>query len=147
MKTTRLFTVIMLALATVFTAQAGNDKPIRFEQLPEVSKKFIRKYFNEQEISYSKMEREFFSKSYEVFFTDGSKIEFDKNGQWEKIDCRKKEIPEGIVPERIASFVTRSHPQHKIVEIEKERRGYEIQLDNDIEIRFDSKFNVVDYDD
>lgn len=147
MKTSRIFMVAILLLATVFTVKADNDKPISFDQLPEISKEFIRTYFSGQEISYAKEERELFSKSYEVFFVNGTKIEFDKKGNWDTVDCRREAVPSGIVPALIVDYVTKNHPNLMIVKIDKDKRDYEIELNNGIEIKFDLKYNVIGYDD
>jgi len=147
MKTTRLFLVAVLLLTSLFRAQADNDKPISFDKLPEASKTFIRKYFNEKDISYAKVEDEIFSKSYDVFFVNGCKVEFDRKGEWESVDCFKEKIPSGIVPVEIVKYVEKNHPGFTIKKIDRDRRDYEIELNNDIEIKFDLKFNVIGYDD
>lgn len=122
-----------------------SDKPVNFYDLPEVSIDFIKEHFNEGEVSYTEIDKELFSKSYVVYFADGSKIEFDKEGNWEDI-CSKNEVPEGAVPVLITSYVKDKHPLAKIVEIERDKKNYEIELDNGIEIKFDLDFNVIDYD-
>ncbi|MDR0347966.1 MAG: hypothetical protein LBH90_00550, partial [Tannerella sp.] len=71
MRTTKLLMIAFFAFTFLGAAKADNDRPIRFEQLPEKSKEFIRKYFSEEEISYLKLDDEFFSKSYEIYFVDG----------------------------------------------------------------------------
>lgn len=146
MKTTKFRLVVILMFASVFAVSADDDKPIRFDQLPKVSRDFIGKYFNEKDISYSKVENDFFSKSYEVFFVDGSKVEFEGNGEWETVDCLTREVPLGIAPGQIVDYVKKHHSQSKIVKIDRDKRSYEIELDNDIEIKFDKKFNVIEYD-
>lgn len=139
--------VTLLTVVTLFTVKADNEKPIRFENLPDNSKEFIQKYFSEKDISFIKVETEILSKSYEVYFVNGSKVEFDRKGEWETIDCINKRIPDGIVPGKIAEHIAKNHFQSSIVKIERDRRDYEIELDNDLEIKFDLKFNVIKYDD
>ena len=146
MKTKRFLMAAILIFATVFVVKADNDKPIDFSQLPETSKVFIKKYFNEKDISFAKEERDFFSKSYDVVFVNGTKVEFDKKGNWENVDCLKQEVPAGIVPAPIVDYVANKHLNQKIVKIERDRRDYEIELDNNIEIKFDLKFRVIEYD-
>ena len=34
-----------------------------------------------------------------------------------------------------------------VVKIERDRKGYDVELQNKLEIKFDSKFNVLEYDD
>lgn len=146
MKTRNVLIVVICMFAAIFSAQADNDKPITFDLLPQTSKVFIMKYFSEKDISYAKIDKEFFSKSYEVFFVNGSKVEFKKDGTWKEIDCLKNQIPAGIVPGKITDYVKSNHPASKIVKIERNKKNYEIELDNDLEIKFDLAFNVIGYD-
>ncbi|HCC51737.1 MAG TPA: hypothetical protein DEQ30_06485 [Porphyromonadaceae bacterium] len=147
MKVTRFLMIIIFAFTVIGTAKADNDRPIRFEQLPEKSKEFIRKFFSEKDISYIKMESEFLFKSYEVYFVDGSKVEFDKRGEWDNVECKKRKIPDGIAPDKIARYVEKNHSNSKIIKIDRDSRSYEIELDNNVEIKFDMRFNVIEYDD
>lgn len=147
MKPMRIFVVAYIMFATIFTANADNDRAINFEQLPEKSKTFIDEYFKGVDISYIKEERELLSKSYEVFFVDGSKVEFDTKGEWDTVDSFKDAIPEGIAPAEIVKYVEERHPSTYIVSIERDRKDYEVELNNNLEIKFDKMFNVIRYDD
>jgi len=136
----------ILMITTIASAKANTDKPIRFEQLPNISKEFIRKYFNEKDISYAKVDTDFFDKSYEVFFVNGSKVEFDKKGDWEEINCLHNGIPAEIIPVQIMKYIEKNHSNLSIVKIERDSRDYEIKFNNNLEIKFDLKFNVIEYD-
>lgn len=147
MKKTIFFMLALLAVASSCSLRADNDRPINFNQLPEVSKKFIRTHFNEQDVSFITMEQEVVSKSYDVYFKNGYKVEFDRKGEWEEVDCKQDAVPAAIVPKPIQDYVASKHPGFWIVKINRDRRDYEIDLNNGIEIKFDLKFNVIRYDD
>ncbi len=147
MKARKILLVLCMAFVGIFAANADNDRMITAEQLPKVSREFIQKYFKDIGVSYVKLDQDFMEKSYEVLLTNGSKVEFDRNGQWEKIDCRRNPVPAGIVPEPIKNFVKKNHPNQPIVKIERDRRGYEIEFRNGFEIEFDKAYNMVGYDD
>jgi len=147
MKTLKLFLLAFLATAGVFTAKADDDRPISVDQLPAKSQQFIQNYFKDIDVSYAKVESDLFEKSYEVRFVNGSKVEFEKNGRWDNVDCNKEKVPAGIVPKQIEDFVSKNHPNQVIVKIDRDKRDYEIELKNGIEIKFDLKFNVIGYDD
>ena len=136
--------VLMMAAGTAF---AGNDKPITVDELPVAAKQFITTYFPDVKVSYAKLEKELFSKSYEVVFANGNKLEFNSKGEWKDVDCKFAEVPEGIVPQQIKKHVTANHEEAKIVEIERDRRDYEIKLSNGLELKFNMKFNLIDIDD
>ena len=104
---------ILFVLATVFSlgvfnANADNDKIITKEMLPVDAQSFINTYFGELKISYAKLERDLFENSYEVVFTDGAKLEFNRKGEWRDVDCRYGEVPSAIVPGKIAEYI-RAH--------------------------------------
>lgn len=101
MKRIILLAITALTMTFTFTAKADNSKPVRFENLPENSQKFVHTHFKGTEISYIKQESDFFLwKSYDLFFVNGSKIEFDRKGNWEEVDCMRDEVPAAIVPAR-----------------------------------------------
>lgn len=129
------------------TALAVNDKPIQVSDMPKQAQEFIVKYFSGYSVAMAKMETEFMSKSYDVIFTNGDKVEFDKNGKWTNIDCEHSVVPDEVVPTTIKEYVQKQYPAAKIQKIEiSDRKGYELELSNDIEIEFDKKFNVIGVD-
>jgi hypothetical protein len=138
-------TVLIMATGAVF---ADDDKPITVEQLPPAAREFIADYFSDVKVAYAKMEDEFFeSKSYEVVFTNGSKVEFDSKGEWKDVDCKFAQAPEGIVPQQITNYVSDNYPDAKIIGIDRDRRDYEVDLSNGLEMTFDLKFNLTEIDD
>lgn len=95
----------------------------------------------------AKQETDLFFKSYDVIFTNGEKLEFDKSGDWTEVKCTASEVPSQIVPEAIRSYVKTNYPNEKILQIERDKKEYEIKLSNRWEIKFDSQFRVIDIDD
>lgn len=147
MKRIILLAITALTMTFTFTAKADNSKPVRFENLPENSQKFVHTHFKGTEISYIKQESDFFLwKSYDLFFVNGSKIEFDRKGNWEEVDCMRDEVPAAIVSAAITTYINRNHAGMKIVKISRNSKEYEVKLNNGIEIKFDKKFNVIEYD-
>ena len=141
---------LVLLLVCVFTASmamADNDKPIQVNQLPAKAQTFISTYFKNSKVALAKQESELFYKSYDVVFTNGDQLEFDKDGEWTEVKCRQSEVPSPIIPEAISSYVKTNYPDAKILEIERDRKEYEIKLSNRWEIKFDSQMRVIDIDD
>lgn len=135
--------VSMLVLAT--TASAGNDKPIQVSQLPQTAQQFIKKYFGDRKVAFAKEESDF-RKSYEIAFTTGDKIEFDRKGEWTDIDCKYSAVPAGIVPAQIVAYIAENYPDSQVVQIEKDSRSTEVKLDNRMEIKFDKQHRVIEMD-
>ena len=70
----KLITFSICLFAILGFAKADNDKPISWNELPQKSQEFIKKYFPKNEVSFAKMENEIWDKTYEVVFTNGEKI-------------------------------------------------------------------------
>ena len=84
----------------------------------------------------------------DVKLADRTEIDFYLNYDWKNIDCEDSQIygsvPTELVPTQITDYVTANHPNNHIDQIEKKHNGgWEIELDNDIEINFDNEFNIV----
>ena len=85
--------------------------------------------------------------NFDVVLNDGTKLEFDNNGQWTEVDCKPSTVPAAVVPAAIAKYVKAQYPNVRIVQIERDSRGYEIDLSNGLDISFDKQFNVIKTDD
>lgn len=84
---------------------------------------------------------------YKVMLNDHSKLKFNHSLEWVEIDCEHSVIygvvPVSIVPEQITNYVTINYADNHIDQIEKEYFGWEIELNNDHDIKFDHNFNVI----
>lgn len=146
MKRAILITIAILSLG-IITAKADNDRVITKGELPAKAQQFINTYFSESKISYIKEDRDFFDRNYEIVFADGSKVEFERNGEWIDVDCRYTSVPQGIIPNAIKTYTKEQFPDTRIIEIERKRGNYEVKLSNKLEIIFDKKLNVKGIDD
>lgn len=129
------------------TANAGNEKAITLAELPGVAQKTIKTNFGKCKVAMVKMETGFFEKtSYDVVFTNGSKIEFDGNGNWKDVSVKTGAVPEALVPKAIRSYLKSHYPRTKVMEIEKKSNKCEVKLSSGLEITFDSNYKVIDID-
>ena len=76
----QLITLTVLLFSMFGIAKADEDKPIQVNELPKKAQEFIQKHFAKHNVSYAKVENDFWDKSYDVIFVNGDKIEFNKNG-------------------------------------------------------------------
>ncbi len=146
MKKLIILAAIMLTAGT-FTVKADNDRIIKFEELPAAARQFTKKYFPNESVAYSKVERDFLEVQYEVMFSNGSKVEFLKNGEWKDVDCKYNSVPAELVPAQIAAYVDKNYKGASIVQIDRDTRDYEVKLSNGLELTFDLRFNLIDIDD
>lgn len=141
---------LILLFACLFTlhavAQADNDKPIQVNQLPQQAQQFIKQHFASSQVAMSKMETDLFYKTYDVIFTDGNKLEFDKKGAWTEVNCKYSAVPLNVIPTAILKYVTAHYPKAKVTILERDAKDYEVKLSTGLELKFDRKFNLIDID-
>lgn len=147
MKKMILSFVLMAIALTTTTALIADDRAVTLNQLPQKSQQFIKQYFAKSTVSYAKHDKDLFDGEYEVMFTDGNKVEFQKNGDWKNVECKKSSVPAAIVPPRLKDYVTKNHATMQIVKIERDAKGYEIKLSNGQELIFNTKGDFLRYDD
>ena len=128
-------------------ALAGNDKPIQVSEMPKAAQLFIKNHFADLSVAMAKVEIDFLDKNYDVVFTNGNKVEFDKKGNWTNVDCEHTQVPVAILPEAIRQYVAKNYPDAKVLKIEvTDRKGYDVELSNGFELEFDKRMNVIDVD-
>lgn len=145
MKKILLLLVCLFSLQTV--VRADDDRPIAVTQLPAPAQQFIKKHFAGNQVAFAKMEKDWFSKSYDVTFTNGNKLEFDEKGEWTEVDCKYTSVPTAIVPKAIADYVAQNYKDVRILKIDRDTRDYEVKLSNRLELKFDLQFNLIDIED
>lgn len=134
----------MLLGMTAFTLVACADgRVIPPEKLPVAAQQFVQQTFPGVTIAFAQKD----GLKYEIHLNNGTEIEFDRKGIWDKVDCNLNPVPAALVPQPIAAYVTATFPGVSIVKIDKERYGYEIELSNDLELKFNKQGQLIMYDD
>lgn len=143
----KILMALMMILSFVGVASA-DDYAHDASVLPEAAKSVLKKNFKSG-VSVVKIDKDFGRVSeYEVVMTDGSEVTFDSKGNWKDVEvCRDKAVPAGFVLKPISDYVSKNHKGMKIVGIEKERSGYDVQLSNGIEMKFSAAGKFRRYDD
>ena len=136
----------LMGLVVWAASWAAGDKLIRFEELPEAARATVNRYFDADQVASVKQEYEWLGSVYEVKFYDGTEIDFLGNGEWKEIDCTPRALPAGLVPSGIARLIEKRFPERKGVKIERDRRDWEVELDDGTDLKFDLQFNLIDID-
>ena len=136
----------LFVLTTCFTACA-NEKVIPYLEMPPQAQQLIEAHFNKADVSLVMMDSELLSTDYEVRLTDGTKVEFDKDGELTKIDCGPKAVPEALVPEAVRAYVTTNFPNTFITEWGKDDYRWKAELSNGLDLEFNSKYEFIRIDD
>ena len=141
------FIIMLMALMPATIALASDDRPITYEQLPAAARTFIEQNFPDAKVALATVESPHWNPTYDVIFTDGTKMEFIASGQWKDVDCKYSRVPDSVIPEKIRAFLAKHHPDSYVKEIERSRSKYEVKLDNGLEVRFDTSGEFRGYDD
>ena len=138
--------VALVALACSFTACA-EEQLITFDQVPEPAKAVVAANFDATQVAYVMLDKGLFDDEYEVHFNDGRTIEFNKAGELQKVDCKRTEVPSALVPEPVQAYVKAQFPNAFITEWGKDDRGWKAELNNGLDLKFNSKLEFTRIDD
>ena len=156
---------IMLAAVICMMMQSvsafAQDQFVSTEKLPSAITSFIQKHFPGQVIDYANIDTEFADTDfdddfdgddfddtiYEVCLNNGVELDFDMNGNWRKVDCYYMTVPMQIIPSTIAQYVGIHFSGHDIVKIDKINYGYEVELSNGLEVKFNHQGELITIDD
>jgi hypothetical protein len=144
-----VFFATMIAFSAMF-ASCDKEEMIPETQLPASSREFIKTHFPDVAIIRIVKETDGFEKDYTVYLANGFDIDFEKNGNWDDVDGHINSLPQSILdllPAGIVEYVSVNLKDYKIVEVNKERYGYEIGLTGDIDLKFNLLGSFIGYDD
>lgn len=144
----KIVLMLAMALGLTFAASARDTYAHDASVLPEAARTTISNNFKAK-VSVVKIEKTLGRvDEYDVVLTDGSEISFDRDGNWDNVEVAKTaSVPGGFVPRAVSEYVKKNHSGTRVVGIEKERSGYEVELSNGIDMKFDKSGNFVRYDD
>ena len=140
--------IILAAIAAMTLTLTACDKTtiVQYNELPAAAQQTLSTYFADEQIAVIPKEYDDWGIRYNVIFSNANEIEFNKKGEWQDIKCRATKVPDGIVPERIMQYVVQTYPEAAIWELKRDKRSYEVELSNMVELKFDLNFNIIDLD-
>ena len=143
MKDLKFIALLAIMLTLSFNVKADNDQVITFDQLPASAQDFHKQYFGDKVPLVITMDWD----DYTIIYQSGEKVEFNKQGEWKDVNCRVSAVPAALIPEQIKTHVKATFPGTTIIDIDRGLRGYEVKLNNGLEIEYNSTFQVIDIDD
>lgn len=138
--------VVLVSLVTL-SLHAGSDRVIQSKQLPKAAQLFLAKHFAGRAVSFAKEDRDFSGTTYDVRLADGMEVEFTSAGEWKEVDGKHTALPLTFIPAQIVKTIQSQHAGDAIVHIERKRRGYQVELASGLEVLFNTRFQLVGYDD
>ncbi len=112
-------------------------------ELPEMVSAYVSQLFPGEKINKVDVDKGDDWETYEIKLSGGTELSFDQNNQPTEIKCEKG-IPVSGLPVNIAAYVTKNHPNDKIVEYEMDEDGHEVELESGDELEFDAEGNFVE---
>ena len=109
------------------------------ESIPPTAQAFIDKYFPHTNVVLTETDDEDDGIEYCVWLNDGTKIEFDAEGQWQRVSRKKSGVPATLIPQDIMQYVKSHYPEEVIFKLSKKHYGYKTELSNDIDLRFNDQ--------
>lgn len=151
---------LFVALGLSFTAcssddsNAVNTEQITLEQLPSQTQAFIARTFpNAAVIRASKINKpNYYGSYYSLVLDNNVEIDFDQAGNWTEIETKNNTaIPADFLAQEvplIQAYVAEHYNGNFIIEIDRDHRGYEVTLNNELELIFnaDQLFVGIDVD-
>jgi hypothetical protein len=138
--------VVAIALSGLIVNAQNTNSKINPAELPAAAHAFIKEHFSGQTVANVKVDKDFTNTEYDVVLSGGTEIEFNGKGEWKDIDGNTTAIPSAIVPKAITDYVAQHYAGQQVVQIEKERSGFDVELSNGTDLDFDAngKFLRVD---
>ena len=138
----KILSLLVLAIVAVQFSWAADVITKDMNQLPLPARNFINPHI--------KIDKEMLEATkYEVLLTDGTEIEFDSKGNWEEVSARKGQvIPASIVPNFAVDYLkAHNFAAEGVTKVERDRKGYEVELSTGVSFKFDKKGKFVKADD
>ncbi|MDE7376956.1 MAG: PepSY-like domain-containing protein [Muribaculaceae bacterium] len=141
----RLFPLLFVAVLALGATSCSDDKdePVSSAELPAKAQEFVSTYFPTATITLTTKDKD----EYEVFLSEGTRIDFNKAGEWQDVDAAPgKVVPSGFYPAAIDENVAEVAADAGINEISKESYGYEVELLSGLEMKFDQNGAFISFD-
>lgn len=134
-----IFLMVIVFGVISASAKLPLDKySINRQDLPEMAQQMLTEHFPKAKVSMVKVDRHLLKRTdYDVKLTNGTKIEFSSKGQWTSVDCKKKSVPESLIPQAIRNSVSKKYAGEKIVRISRSSLYYVVGLGNGKELKYD----------
>lgn len=124
------------------------EKNIPQTDLPAEAQTFLATYYPDESAVLTRKELDELKVTYTVFFADGLQLSFRGNGAWLEVESPMRPIADELIPAQIREYVARNFAGATVTELHREKRTWEVKLNNSIELKFDNKhWALVEFDD
>ena len=148
-----LVSIMLVLLVNSACAKDIMDREavIEFNRLPQTAQKFLNDNFPDGGILSIVMDNEVLERDYSVYYQDGTEVKFNGKGEWESVENESSYVPDSVVPEAILKMIRSKHPDKVVTNISRDLtgrdKGYDVELSNIMEMKFDMEGRFIRYDD
>ena len=137
MKKMKYYSLIVWLLALVVMVSCEDAS------VPVQATAFIDQYFPESSVVLVEIENDEGTREYSVWLNDGTKIEFDVQGNWKRVGRKKTGVPSILIPDTIMQYVKTHYPNNVVTKFSKKEYGYKLELSDDMDLRFNKQFQFI----
>lgn len=146
----KFLSLLVLAIIAVQFSFAKDVITKDMNLLPLTARNFINAYFTKPQVTHIKIDKDMMETTkYEVLLMDGTEIEFDSKGNWEEVTAMKgKLLPVSLVPGFAVDYLkAHKFTNEGVRKVERDRKGFEVELSTGISFKFDRRGNFIEADD
>ena len=131
----KILATLSAILALSASTASASDRIIDFSALPQPVQQFAKANFKDKKVAVVKEDTSFFGT-----VTDGTEIEFAHDGTWKEVSAKTSSVPNSIVPEQILGYIKDNFNSSPVIQIERKRYGYKVELASKQELKFNKQF-------
>lgn len=146
----KILSLLVLAIVAVQFSFATDVITKDMNQLPLPARNFINRHFTKPEVAQIKIDKDLMEATkYEVLLTDGTEIDFDSKGNWEEVSAKKGQfVPASVIPGFAVDYLkVHNFVSEGVMKVERDRKGYEVELTTGVSFKFDKKGKFLKADD
>lgn len=142
----KLFLSLCAMLMVSLCACSDDDVTIKYSEVPAPVKTFVETYFPGVNVKHVRVDRYETNSEYDLYLEKGIEIEIHADGVWDNIESRRVGIPASLLPKAAQTYISTNYPDRRILEVDQNTYGYEVELDKRVELIFgaDGEFRGID---
>ena len=138
-----LMACVLMATSAAWSAGDDELKQLDPKSLPPITQSIIKSYFPDAQVVSATKPKSKVRNGFNVTLDDGTELQFDKDGQWQRVYCGGEPIPSRMVNLKIMNHIQNGYPNTCVVMMEKDKKGnYQIQLSDGTMLLFDNQFRI-----
>ena len=135
----------MLSVLLFAFASCDKETILNVNDTPSEIQAYIKTHFPSATVAQIVKDRDGFTKGYEVFLNDGTKLEFNSKNTITDIDGNKQ-LPNSVIPDKILTYVNTNFSANMITDWELDDKNQKVGLNNNLELLFSLSGNFIRLD-